>query len=139
MATGSPLIKVLMIYLAINIILYAGGVRIGNYAEGGTPFTDLISTSSNSSDITNASQQYGLGTISDQTPNVNQQTGGISSSLSFIDVIRSVNGFINFLGVMLFGVFIVFLSFPGIVQLFVGVPLSFMFIIGLIYFVRSGQ
>lgn len=139
MATNSPLIKVLIIYFGINILLYAGGVRLGQLTVGGANVGDLISSSNSSADITDSSVQYGLGNISSQTPDVNDQTGGFSSALSFIDVLRSVRTLINFLVVAFGGVFIVFLLFPPVVQLFVGLPLAFMFLIGLIYFVRSGQ
>lgn len=129
MATGSPLIKVLIIYFGINIILYAGGVQTLN--------SDLVQING-TGDFTNDTVQYQVGSISGVTPNVNEQTSS-GGFLSFIDVLRAVRGFVNFLITLFAGIFIVFLPFPPAIQLFVGVPLGFVFIIGLIYFTRSGQ
>lgn len=139
MVTSSPMVKALVIYFSINLVLYAGGIRVESLTEGRSLIDDFVSSSNSSADITDSSIQYGLGDIGSQTPNVNQQTGGFSSVLSFIDVVRAIAGFVNFLIVFLIGIFILFALFPSGIQLFVGVPLAFMFIIGLIYFVRSGQ
>ena len=141
MATGSLLVKAVMIYLGINLMLYAGGVRVGQLTSGENIFSGLVTTSNDTAPITDSNVQYGVGIIGNQSnlPNVNQQTGGISGALSFIDVVRSVANVINFLIVMVGGIFIVFLTFPAPVQLFLGVPLAITFILGLIYFARSGQ
>lgn len=142
MATGSPLIKVIVIYFSINLLLFAAGVNVGQLTSGDDIRTSLFySNSSNNGtgSIIDPTTRYGLGTIQQQTPDVNQQTGGFTGGISFIDAIRSVSGIINFFIVLFGGVFIMFFLFPPAVQLFVGVPLAFMFIIGLVYFVRSGQ
>lgn len=139
MVTSSPLIKTLVLYFAINLVLYAGGLRVSDLTTGRGLFDDLITSSNSSEDITSSNVQYGIGEIGGETPNVNQQTGGFSSVLSFIDVVRAIASFVNFLIVLMGGIFILFLLFPPAIQLFVGVPMAFMFIIGLVWFVRSGQ
>jgi hypothetical protein len=133
MATNSVLVKALMIYFGINLILFAGGVRLTDVSI----FGDLISTTDVNAGITDNEVQYGIGTIGGNTPNVNQDSG--STALTFIDVLSSVRTFVNFIVVMFAGVFIVFLLFPPVIQLFVGVPLAFAAFIGMIYFARSGQ
>ena len=137
MTTGSILVKVLVMYISINLVLFAGGVHISSISGGSTLFSDLVST--NSTGLADDQAQYGLGTIQTQVPNVNEQTNIVSSGFSFIDVLRSVRGFINFVLVMLFGIFIVFLVYPPVIQLFVGVPMALLFLVALIYFTRSGQ
>lgn len=139
MVTSSPLIKTLVLYFAINLVLYAGGLRIESLTEGRGLIDDLVSSSNSSAGINDPTVRYGAGDIIGETPDVNQQTGGFASVLSFIDVVRAIAAFVNFLIVMLVGVFILFAIFPPAIQLFVGVPMGFMFLIGLIYFVRSGQ
>lgn len=133
MATNSILVKVIVIYFGINLLLYAGGVRLTDT----NIFSDLVSTTDVNASITDNEVQYGIGTIGEQDPNVNQDSG--STALTFIDVLSSVRNFVNFVAVMFGGVFIVFLLFPPVVQFFLGVPLGLLSIIGLIYFARSGQ
>jgi len=133
MATNSILVKVIMIYFGINMLLYAGGVRLSDVSI----FSGLVSSNSEGIDITDPSAQFGGGNITNLNPNVDQDSG--SSALTFIDVLASVRQFIDFVGVMFGGIFIVFLLFPPALQFFVGAPLSLAAIIGLIYFARSGQ
>ena len=132
MSSNSLLVKVIIIYFGINLILYAGGVRLGDASV----FGSLVATSNSSATITDTTVQYGVGTINNNGPNVNQNTG--STLLSFIDVLAAVRAFINFVGVMFGGIFIVFLSFPPAFQFFVGVPLALLALVGSIYFARSG-
>ena len=133
MATNSILVKVIIIYFGINMLLYAGGVRLSDVSV----FNGLVSSNSQGINITNPTAEFGGGTITSEGPNVDQDSG--SSALTFIDVLASVRNFINFVGVMFGGIFIVFLLFPPALQFFVGAPLSLLAIIGLIYFARSGQ
>lgn len=133
MATNSVLVKALMIYFGINLVLYAGGVRLTDVDIVG----DLLSTTDTGASITDSNVQYGIGNIGGNTPNVNQDSG--STALTFIDVLSSVRSFINFIAVMFAGVFIVFLLFPPAVQFFLGAPLALAAFIGMIYFARSGQ
>lgn len=142
MATGSPLIKVIMLYFAINLLLYAGGIRTFGESGGINMFTTATNNTSTFYDNT---QQYGVYGTGISTPfsgngtvNVNEQTTN-GTTLSFIDVLRAVRDFINFLGVLFGGIFILFLYFPPAVQLFVGVPLGLLAIIAAVYFTRSGQ
>jgi len=132
-ATNSILVKVIVIYFGINLLLYAGGVRLTDTSV----FSDLVMTTDNNASITDSNVQFGVGAIGDNSPNVNQDSG--STALTFIDVLSSVRTFVNFVAVMFGGVFIVFLLFPPVVQFFLGVPLGLLAIIGLIYFARSGQ
>jgi len=136
MATNSVLIKVLVIYFGINLLLYAGGVRFTDVKDAPV-FSSLVNTNNNTSTITDSGIQYSLGGIGGNSPNVNVDSG--STALSFIDVLSSVRGFINFVITMFTGIFVMFLLFPGPIQFFVGVPLAFMALIGMIYFARSGQ
>lgn len=133
MATNSLLVKVLILYFGINLLLFAGGVRLTDT----TIFSDLVFSSNANASITDNNVQYGAGTLSDQTPNVNVDNG--SASVPFIDVVGAVRLFVNFVSVLFGGIFIVFLLFPPVIQLFVGAPLGLLAIIGTIYFVRSGQ
>jgi hypothetical protein len=133
MATNSILVKVIVIYFGINLLLYAGGVRLTDT----TVFADLVTTNNANASITDSGLQFGIGAIGDNNPNVNQDSG--STALTFIDVLSSVRTFVNFIAVMFGGVFIVFLLFPPVIQFFLGVPLALLAIIGSIYFARSGQ
>jgi hypothetical protein len=137
MATGSLLVKMLIIYFSINVLLFAGGIRFGNTSV----FGDLIAVNNYSADITDSNNQYQLSSnLSGLSPNVNDQTSPGVLGLSFIDVLRAVRDFINFIGFMLVGLPYVFVTlFPPVIQLFVGAPLAFLALIGLIYFARSGQ
>lgn len=143
MATGSLLVKAMLIYFGINLILYAGGIRVENLTSGESIFSAFVNVNSTESnpDITSNNVQYSIGSIGNGSfnPNVNEQTGGISGALSFIDALRAIRAFFNFLLIMFTGVFILFLIFPPVIQLFIGVPLAMVFIIGLVYFARSGQ
>ena len=133
MATNSILVKVIVIYFGINLLLYAGGVRLTDT----TVFADLVATNNENVSITDSNAQFGIGAIGNNNPNVDQDSG--STALTFIDVLSSVRTFVNFIAVMFGGVFIVFLLFPPVIQFFLGVPLALLAIIGSIYFARSGQ
>ena len=136
MATGSLLVKIIVFYFSINALLFAGGIRFGDTDV----FSDLVNANQ-TLDITDPGAQYTLGTnLSGQTPDVNEQTSPGSIGLSFIDVLRASRGFIQFMGIMMVGLPYVFVTlFPPIIQLFVGVPLTLLALVGLIYFGRSGQ
>ena len=133
MATNSALVKILLIYFGINLLLYAGGVR---FTDTGV-FGDLVNASNTNASITDTDTQYSVGGIAGNSPNVNVDNG--SASVAFIDVLGAVRGFINFIIGMLAGVFVVFLVTPPAVQLFVGVPMALVMLIGIVYFARSGQ
>lgn len=139
MATGSLFVKVLVMYFAINIILFAGGYSVGSSLNQVISNTDLAALSNATS-----AQNYTLGSISNNLTatgaiDVNQQTGGTTSSLlSFIDVLRAVRSFINFVVSMFLNIPFLFLIFPPAVQLFVGVPFALIAGLGIAFYVRSG-
>jgi len=136
MATGSVFVKMIIVYFCINLFLFAGGFRLDNQQV----FTDLV-TSNSSEPITSTNNQYTLSSnLTGNKPNVDVQTSPGSIGISFIDVLRSTSGFINFIGVMLVGLPLLFITFfPPVIQLFIGTILTLMALIGLIMFVRSGQ
>ena len=138
MTSSSVFVKVFVIYLAISILLYAAGVRFTD-AIAGEAFHVLVSPSNDSLSITDPNAQYDLGTIKTTAPNVDEQTGIESTGITFIDVLRAVRDFVRLVVNVLFAIPGLFFYLPGVVQLFVGVPLGALAFIGLIYFVRTGS
>lgn len=138
MTTSSVLVKVLIIYLGISVLLYAGGVRFTDAITGNT-FPVLVNSSNDSASITDPNVQYDLGTVKTATPNVNEQTGIVSTGITFIDVLRAARDFVLLMINIILAIPALFFYLPPIVQLFVGVPLGFLGTIGLIYFVRTGS
>lgn len=140
MTSGSVLVKILILYFAINIMLFAGGISVSGVLSGSV-YPQILSNTNNS-EITqeNPTNGYGLGTAkANLTVNVDEQTGGTGTFLSFIDVLRATRGFVNFILSMFLNVFVMWFLFPPAVQLFVGVPFALLSFVGIIYFVRSGQ
>lgn len=135
--TQSLFVKVFIIYLGISILLFAGGVRFTD-AITGDAFQVLVSSTNPNASIVDDDVQYNIGTISTVGPNVNDQTGVVSTGVTFIDVLRSVRDFVRLILNVLLAIPALFFYFPPAVQLFIGVPLGVLAFIGMIFFVRSG-
>lgn len=120
---SSTLFKVVLVYVCIGLVLQAGGVA--NQLS-----SDFVGTNATiSSGVTNT------------LPNVNEETGGGSGVLSFIDALRAVRDFVSFIGGALIALPAVLLDLqvPYIVRLVIGVPLTIAGIIAVAQFARSGN
>jgi hypothetical protein len=133
MATGSLLVKSILLYLSISIILYAGGVRLTD-SNG---FNSFITASNPDNGIT-GQNQFGLGNITSITPDTSE-VSNLGGGFNFIDPIRSIRNFINLIIDVVFAIPTLFFSFPAPIQLFFGVPLAVIALLGIVYFTRSGQ
>lgn len=134
MATGSLLVKSVILYLSISILLYAGGIR---FTEG-SGFNSFISASNPNATIADQNNQFNIGDVSGVVPNVNEQST-FSTGINFIDAIRAVRAFIELIVNVMFAIPTLFFTLPSSIQLFFGVPLSVIALLGIVYFTRSGQ
>lgn len=130
------LVKTFFLYLAISIFLYAGGVRFTDAV--GTTFDTLVGSSNETSTPLTVGVRYQVGSAVQATSPDVDETSTSDTGFSLIDSIRAVRNFINFIADLLFAIPGLFFYFPGIIQLMVGVPLTFATFFGLIYFVRAG-
>lgn len=137
MATSSIMVKTIIIYFSISILLYAGGVRFTD-AIGGTAFNKFVNTSNTSASILDNNNQYSTGGILGVAPNVKDQSTTVATGFGIIDALRAVRDFVELIVNILAAIPTLFFYFPPVVQLFVGVPLGLLALIGVIYFARSG-
>lgn len=132
MATG--LVKALMILFAINLLLYTAGVRVigGDTEDFVGNFLDLEVLEEE--DIYRISEDY-----RETMPDTLEESG--SGFLDFIDALGAVKRFVFFIVNIVFTPLGLFVSagMPSAVVLLVGMPLMFALILGLAYFIRSGN
>ena len=132
----SPLTKGIIILLCINLFLFFGaGIRLVD--DGGNGFMDrFIDT-----DVYDSSGQVVLTEDGiKSTVNDDFQKSG-TELLSFIDTLGAIKSFITFLVNIIFtpiGLFTA-AAIPASVGLIVGVPFITLLIMGVAYFIRSGN
>ena len=139
MASNSTMMKTVVIYLAISLFLYVGGIRVIDTPD--SIVGDFVNTNGRSYAELNGSVDLSSG-LKAVAPNANEETGSLSGGVfNFIDAIRSVRNWINFAVNIVFAVPGLFLGsdFPLIINLLVGIPITVIGFLGLMYFVRSGQ
>ena len=127
--TGTTLMKIMIIMLCINSLLYVSGVRVIDTTNDF--MSKYIDTSTN--------QSVG-GDLKDVTDSLKDYTGSASGIPNFIDAINAVRSFINFvINIVLtpFGLFIGG-GLPQNVAIIIGLPLILIMLLGVAYFMRSG-
>lgn len=122
--------KALIFIACINIVLFAGGVRVVDTNTLGN-IVDTESYQQNES--VRLSENF-----KNSVPQNFEKTGE-TSGLSFIDTLQGVSGFIIFIVNIIFTPIGLFASLPSIVGLMMGVPLVVATVMSLIYFIRSGR
>lgn len=123
----SNLIKIVMIYLSINLILYVGGVRLIDNENFLEQFVDI-----DGGTITGVDDDF-KGTV----PTTFQEESGL---LSFVDALRVGFEFIKFLANLMFTPLgLLFATgLPYIISILIGIPLMIGGVVMLMYFIRSG-
>ena len=122
--------------VCINIVLFAGGVRVVGGADNNeTSFLDSII------DTNNYENNGSLSVNSDFRDAVpsNFESTGATETLSFIDVLKAVKSFLIFMVNIIFTPLGLFMDLPPIAGLMFGVPLMVAGVLAFIYFVRSGR
>jgi len=124
------IMKAIILIACLNIVLYAGGIRV---IENSTldSFIDLNAYENN--DTVKASESF-KGSVPENFENT-----GESSSLTFIDTLGAITGFLVFIINIIFTPIGLFATLPPIAGLMVGAPLLIAAVISLIYFIRSGR
>lgn len=126
----SLMAKGLTAYLVIGVILtLMGGSSASGLDNELAGYFINQSTGQLSSDLT------------DSLPNVNEETGSDSGILAFIDSVRAVRSFIIFISTVGLAIPMVLLdlNIPPLINVLVGIPLTFLLLLGIAYFVRSGS
>ena len=128
---NTTLMKVMIIFLCINILLFLGGVRVIDTNED---FMNTFLGSNGQNNSISGSEFYntteGLKTTSSQ---------GIGTTITnFVDALNAVKAFIVLLVNLLLTPIGLFATMPQTVGLVIGIPMTVIGILGLIYFIRSG-
>jgi len=126
--SGTPLMKITLIIICINILLYIGGVRIIDSSTSNVEM--LLNTDTNSS--------MGSNITSVKDSMTSFSSGGVTGSFWLIDAINAVKSFIIFMVNISFTPFGLFIIIPNNFGLIVGVPLTIAYLLGVAYFIRSG-
>lgn len=123
---------IIMLILSLNLILFAGGVRvIGD--EGDNFLNEYIDTDSYDSSNTVIVQED----LKDTLPTTFQESGS-GGIFSFIDTLGAVKKFIKFVINIIFTPIGLFVELPATITLLVGVPLLIAGILSVVFFIRSG-
>lgn len=129
---AAPLVKVFTVLLAINVVLFLGGVRV--VGEDNNDFISNfidIDASENGSVVPSS-------TIEDSLPESFTQGG--SSLLQFIDSLGAMQDMAFFIINIVFTPLGLFVStgLPSALVMLFGIPLMTMMFFGIAYFIRSG-
>lgn len=127
------LVKVLMLLMSINILLYTAGVRVV-----GSDNKDFINEFINTSSLEAGRVSVATG-YREVLPDTLEESG--SDFLDFIDSLSAIKKFIFFMVNIIFTPLGLFISagMPQIIVLMVGMPLMFSAVLGMAYFIRSGS
>jgi len=130
---AQTLVKLIFLLLAINTVLYVGGVRV----IGGDD-TNILTNFVNDSYLENDTVVLNS-ELTGVLPTSFERSG--SDVLNFIDSIAAVGSFIVFIVNIVFTPLGLFTSagIPASITLMVGVPLMVGLLLGAAYFVRSGS
>lgn len=130
---AQPLFKLIILLVAINTLLYIGGIRVigGDDANLLNNFIEI--------NRTNSSQAIVNPTLIDKLPTSFERSG--SDVLNFIDSIAAVGKFIVFIVNIVFTPLGLFTSagMPLSITLMVGMPLMIGLLLATAYFIRSGS
>ena len=127
--TGTTLMKIMIIMLCINSLLYVSGVRVVDTADD--YMSHYIDTSTN---------QSISGDLEEVTESLKDYTGSAGGIVNFIDAINAVRSFINFVVNIVLTPFGLFIGggLPQNVAIIIGLPLILIMLLGVAYFMRSG-
>lgn len=135
---ASLLTRILLIELCISLVIFLSGVNVLDDTNN-----NFINNFINVDSYNNDNQLQTKGTTFAQNTNSTSQglektSGGL---LSFIDVVSSIVSFLKFLLTLLFlPVYIMAsIGLPNILCILIGVPLTFLNVLGFIYLIRSGS
>jgi len=123
--------KAIIIIACINIVLFAGGVRV---IEDNGALNSFIDTDQYSQNNTVKVSEQFKGSVPE-----NFQNTGETDGLSFIDTLQTVSGFLVFMVNIIFTPIGLFATLPAIAGLMVGLPILIATVISLLYFIRSGR
>lgn len=131
---ATSLTKLFLVYFCINIVLFAGGLRVvgeDNFAY----LNEFINVNQTSGGQVVVSQG-----LVDTLPVTLEESGSVSGTLEFVDSIGAIKRFISFIINIVFTPLGLFTSagLPGSVVLFIGAPIMLLMWLGVAYFIRSG-
>ena len=126
------LVRVLMIVLCMNLVLYAGGVQVIENENFLNRFVDL----DDDGEVRDVSDG-----LRDTAPDEFDTTGDATGILSFVDALGIVRDFIFFMINIIFAPIGLFIGtgMPNVVVMLVGIPLMVSGFVGIMYFVRAGN
>ena len=131
---GTTLIKIFIIIVCMNTLLYFNGVRVMDSNQN--VMEKFIVISGNNSNVTISPE---LNSSVEGMSKLGKSGGGfISGVVNFIDSLGAVGAFIKFLNNIIFTPFGLFRGLPSIF-LIVAIPLAMIAIFGIAYFIRSGN
>lgn len=139
MARATVLMKITMILISMNIVLYASGVRVigqtGTTRDTLEEFVDINNINKSENRTVTTDEE-----IKDKTrPNL--QESGSSNQLSFVDSLGTVTSFLVFIPNIILTPIGLFTetAMPIEITLVFGVPILVMGILAVVYFFRSGK
>lgn len=106
----------------------------------GGPNADGLDTQLSNQFVNSTTGQF-TDNIEGLVPDVNEETGQASGILAFIDSLKAVRGFLNFVSGIALAIPMVFLdlNIPYDVQVLFGMPMTLLLFLGIMYFARSGN
>ncbi len=127
--TGTTLMKIMIIMLCINSLLYISGVRVIDTTNDF--MSNFIDTDTN---------QSVSGDLEEVTNSLKDYTGSAGGIANFIDAINAVRSFINFVVNIVLAPFGLFIGggIPQSIAIIIGLPLILIMLMGVAYFMRSG-
>lgn len=128
--SNTTLMKTVIIILSINILLFIGGVRV---VDTNQDFMQQFLNPDKNNSIEDS-------TFYNNTANlkVSSSQGVGTGIINFIDSLNAVKNFIVFLVNILLTPIGLFGQMPETIGLVIGVPLTVISVLGLLYFIRSG-
>ena len=129
--------KIILLIVCINVMLYIGGFELVNI--GGSNMINHWVSTDEGGNIQNLSSN-----VEDYSPRTSKGfiSGAISSIVNyFVDPIMMVSNFLNFIINITFSPIALFLNVPNMpitVSYMIGLPLLVLYLLGLIWFARSG-
>lgn len=132
---ATTLMKIVGLLLSFNLFLYVSGVRVVGTADANEDFINRFVNDSDTGYVT-ASED-----AKDTIPTSFQNTGSGSGTLDFIDSLGAIKDFVIFITNIIFTPLGLFADegLPEEVGIMIGIPLLVFGILGLAYFIRSGN
>ena len=133
---GTTFMKIVIIVLCMNILLYVNGVRVIDTSNDFMERFISVDNKINGTGNLTLSQRLNETQISLKTFS---QSGAGTGVLAFVDALKTVKDVAVFFINIVFTPFGLFLALPQQMALIIGLPLTIISLLGLIYFIRSGN